>query len=692
MINVSQAIKNSCKADKNTHREYIIIDNQTIDIKGKLSATAYKDTSFIGTFNMKVLQFEAENTTQFRNKEFEYYKEIDGNSFKIGTFITTEVVDNDSTGMIKVTANDYGLKFAVPYTTELNYSSNQITLFQVLQECCTKAGVTLKNQTITNGSFIVDSNQFVNGELIGDVISSIAGISCNFATITDDDKLELLFFNNTDEVLEDYSDLDDKRDTQPITSVAIGFSQIDGEDVIRQDQSLIEEYGEHWLRIYDNPFAYSTDKFPLLIDAIFNKVKGFGYSSFKSKYTYRPYLTLGDKIKFKNKNGDLIDSIILRYEFNYDDCTFEAPSVTNSTIEYQKTPTTEELLKRAEIRIDQEISEVDIRGKTINLTSDTINIVSTNFSVDKDGNITANSGDIGGFHIGQDSLWNSVEEYATWQSASGKTYKYNMNDVLGAGTYSIRYGPSGDAPQEFLEQYGFSTTAELIDKWDATLDGQVRINDVMKIATFVENSYASNISLNAGQSGSPANIVLGGVHSTEAVKITSLGEITLKDDYNGGSVGTKTTTLSPTGITSDGVIHSNKKIYQARIGPNYSLTWSNAWTVQKLDLDIELFNTLGITASGGDITIPSGVSQIRLYSRVAMANNQLQGDKGLRVYVNGVWSIGLDYTNSDDYYNTMQGETYLNVNEGDVISIYLMSGTAGTMQILEESAIMIEAI
>lgn len=192
-------------------------------------------------------------------------------------------------------------------------------------------------------------------------------------------------------------------------------------------------------------------------------------------------------------------------------------------------------------------NKISLAGKNINLTADNTTISSTNFSVDSNGNLTSKSGDIGGFHIGQDSLWNSVEEYATWQSASGKTYKYNMDDAYGAGTYSVTYGPSGDAPQEFLEKYGFSTTAELIDKWDATLDGQVRINDVMKIASFVLRSYASNISLNAGQSGSPANITLGGVKSTESVKITSLGEIILKDDYAEGLMRTKSVTLNPTG-------------------------------------------------------------------------------------------------------------------------------------------------
>ena len=366
MINVSQAIKNFCKADKNTHTEYIVINNQTIYIKGKLSATAYKDTTFFGTFNMKVLEFETPNDTQFRNREFEYYKVIDGNAFKLGTFITTEVVDNDSKDTIKVTANDYALKFAVPYTTSLDYESGEVTLFDVLEECCTNAGVTLDNQTLDNGNFIVDSNQFVNGEMIGDVICAIAGISGNFATITEQDKLKLLFTTDTDEVLEDYTDLDDKRDTHPLTSVSIGTSQVEGQNAILRDETLIEQYGEHWLTINDNPFAYTLEKRQQLVTAIFNKVKGFGYSSFKSEYTYRPYLTLGDKIKFKNKAGELIDSVILRYTQNFDNCTFEAPSITSSEIDYEKAPSAEERALRAEVIANQNTATITAIVETQN--------------------------------------------------------------------------------------------------------------------------------------------------------------------------------------------------------------------------------------------------------------------------------------------------------------------------------------
>ena len=441
MINVSQTIKNSCKADKNTHTEYVVINNQIVYIKGKLSATAYKDTTFFGTFNMKVLQFETTNTIQFRNRQFEYYKVIDGNAFKIGTFITTEVVDNDSKETVRVTANDFALKFAVPYTTSLNYNSGEITLLDVLEECCTNAGVTLENETLDNGDFIVDSNQFLNGEMIGDVICAIAGISGNFATITEQDKLRLLFATNTDEILEDYTNLDDKRDTHPITSVSIGMSQIEGVEAILRDETLIEEYGEHWLTINDNPFAYTLQKRQQLITAIFNKVKGFGYSSFKSEYTYRPYLTLGDKIKFKNKAGQLVDSIILRYEFDNEKCTFEAPSITSASVNYELSPSAEETAKRAEIIANQ---------ATASITS-----------------VTSSIQDIKGIVLGNYAL----TEDETFQA--NKTYYYLTND----GNYEeyTNYNVGDTIPANTIYELTGSIV-ERVDENNADLQDQINNN------------------------------------------------------------------------------------------------------------------------------------------------------------------------------------------------------------------------
>ena len=221
--NVSSTFKANCKKDSVKYREYIVIDNKEVDIKGDLSDTAYKDNTFFGKFNLKMLKFETENDIDYKKKEFVYYKEVNGEALKIGTFIVTEVKDSDTFESVNVTAYDYGLKFANPYTTSLDYSNT--TLFQVIQEICTNCGVELENTSLPNGSFIVDSNQFVNGEQFGDVVAQASGINGMFATINSNDKLEFIFTNETNEIIEDYVELDDKRDTWPITSVLVATSE-----------------------------------------------------------------------------------------------------------------------------------------------------------------------------------------------------------------------------------------------------------------------------------------------------------------------------------------------------------------------------------------------------------------------------------------------------------------------------------
>lgn len=373
MIAVSNNCKNACNSDTLKYKEYIVINNQTIEIRGKLSATAFNDKNFIGTFNLKSLTFETENDIDFKEKEFEYYKQVNNESFKIGTFITTEVEDSDTNETVKVVAMDYGLKFATPYATALDYDSGNITMQNVFDEIITNVGIQLSNksQTLPNKDFIVDSNQFVNSEVYGDVISAIAGINGMFAIITDDDKLKLFTTEQTNEIIEDYTELDDKRDTRPITIVQLGMSQVQGVEVEARWEEGIEEYGEHYLILNDNPFAYTMEKRQQLVENILNQVKGLGYSSFESKYSFKPYLQRGDKIKFKNKEGNLIDSIILKIDTDYDDITLSAPSIADATVDYVVSDT-EEIARRAEVIANQATGEVSIISNQVTNIGQTV--------------------------------------------------------------------------------------------------------------------------------------------------------------------------------------------------------------------------------------------------------------------------------------------------------------------------------
>ena len=370
---------NECKKDKVTYKEYIIINNTTVEVNAQTYFTAYKDTTFFGTFNLNYIKFTTENNISYRNKDFDYYKSVNGVSQKIGHYYVTEIKDNDTEEEVEVTAFDDGIKFNNKYETELNYNSGTITLYQVLQECCTKCGITLKNQSITNENFIVDSNQFEDNATYGDVICAVAQMAGCFAFINHDSKLELRFTNTTNEVIEDYVELEDKRDTQPITSVLIGLSaDIDGEYVIREDSSLVEQYGRNWLKIYGNPFSYTVAKREQLIDAIFNQVKGFGYSAFTSKDCFAPYFELGDLVQVTNKDGENISSIVLRIETNYDEITVSAPSITSAEVDYINSGSDNQLLRNTRIQVDKSKQEItslinqigDRSQKTTTITQD----------------------------------------------------------------------------------------------------------------------------------------------------------------------------------------------------------------------------------------------------------------------------------------------------------------------------------
>ena len=486
MINVSNTIKTDCESNKITYREYIIITGtQTqIDIQGEMYQTAYKDTHFVGTFNLGYVKFKTENNVTYINKEFDYYKEVNGNAILIGHYIVTEVTDNDTEEEVSVTAFDNGLKFAIPYVSGLDYASNEVTLFDVLEECCQNCGVELVNESITNGDFIVENNQFLNDETYGDVICAVTQTSGDFATITNEGKLQLLLYTDTNEIIEDYVELEDKRDTHPITCLRIGTSQVEGQGAEIKDDELIEEYGENWLVINDNPFTYTLEKREQIKTAIFNKVKGFGYSAFTSKYSFKPYLTLGDKIQFRNKSGELVNSIILRIETKFDDITLSAPSIINATIEYQNPNTAYDIAKRAEVIADQNTAQVEIITNKTSQLEDTMN---NNFYskstidqiiVNTETGVTNTFSEAGGNNILRNTgLWfqnspTSNDKYEFWSGDAKKI----INDKAVNSTSIILQ--NGEFSQEQNVPNGYYSVSFYYRKLNVFATASVKINDV----------------------------------------------------------------------------------------------------------------------------------------------------------------------------------------------------------------------
>ena len=358
--NVSNSFINACNSISITLTEYVVLNGVSIPIKAILRDDCYENGNFIGSFIFKTITFEVDNQYDFKNKEFVYHKVVNGEDVVLGTFITTEVEDSDTNQIMKVIGMDYGLKTQVEYSSALDYSSGEITLMDVWNECCSMSGLTSGINSFTNSDFIVDSDQFTGtGATIRDVFKAIALSSSDFVKVMNDDKIYLVFNEITNDIIEDYTELEDKRDTHPITGVRLGMSNIQGENVDLKDDELVEEYGENWLVINDNPFAYSLAKRQELITDILDKVKGFGYSSFMTKTSFKPYLTCGDVVRFRNRNGDLVNTIILRYEQDYDEITLSAPSEISASVNWIKPSSAIDIVKRTEIIVDRDKVRID---------------------------------------------------------------------------------------------------------------------------------------------------------------------------------------------------------------------------------------------------------------------------------------------------------------------------------------------
>ena len=366
MINVTDTIKEAY-SKSTTQYDKIVLDDEEYAINNvELDDDCYEEGNIFGTAIAKALSFEIDSSVDLEGKEFKYYTGIKTTIgiewIDLGTFITQDVALNDTTKINIVNAMDYMLKTNIEYTTDLQYSNNNVTLGQVAQEACNKAGITLATTDFPNVDFIVDSNQFSQGTLIRQVISAIAQISGTVAKVRNDDKLYFITPKTTGMVrkvfnLSDYSEAEIKRATHPINLVSLGMSDVEGENVVMKDEQSILFDGENSLIINDNPFAYTEAKRQQLITAIFNAVKGFEYKAFELIGQGLPYLESLDNVQIVDFEGNTYNSFLFRFYHkspNGLETEMSAPSVTDATVAYQNIATAEQIAKRTEIIINKQ--------------------------------------------------------------------------------------------------------------------------------------------------------------------------------------------------------------------------------------------------------------------------------------------------------------------------------------------------
>ncbi len=196
MIDVGSAIRNAYYKST-TQYDKIVVNNNEYRIKNVVYFDdCYEDGNIFGTAIARTLDFEIANVIDLEEKELEYFTGIKINGevhyISLGNFIVTDVQPGDTTNINKVSCMDYMLKFNIPFETDLDLSTKQYTILDLIQEGCTKCGVELATEDFPNADFIVDSNQFEDGATWRQVVKATAGGSGTFGKVKRDNKLHFI--------------------------------------------------------------------------------------------------------------------------------------------------------------------------------------------------------------------------------------------------------------------------------------------------------------------------------------------------------------------------------------------------------------------------------------------------------------------------------------------------------------------
>ena len=466
-------------------------------------------------------------TAQFGVKVSGVYEYID-----LGTFVVYKSEKCEDKENYKITCYDKMLYAMKDYETPTGVTY-PITIRDYISTICTHLGLTFKNasdtfanynKTIQNELYLdVDGNSL--GYTFRDVLDELAEVTAS--TICVDDELEIRYINDlgtrtqvsgsyiyiTDAMHEGFLydgvnnisvngnlpailEFDYLKDTNAETideeflkDINVNFGEkygavntialtrAEADTTAQSIPSDLADENKIAIEIKNNQIMNFDDRDDYIPD-ILNKLYGLEYYLNDFTSTGITYLDLCDK--YYVKIGDNIYPCIM---FN-DDINITQGLEENvytekpeeAEVEYKYTTETDKAVREAGIIIDKKISQVDIKGKTINLTADDISIASNNFNVDANGNltcsnaeisgeITASSGAIGGYEISKSENTNYISAQAY------PKYNFDIYDYLKV--------------KDYLDGTGTLTPVEEI-MYDIDGDGQVTEIDMQFIYRMVE--------------------------------------------------------------------------------------------------------------------------------------------------------------------------------------------------------------
>ncbi len=392
----SKEIKNAFRTGIVKFSLLVLEDNFTINYDNYLKKVTVSELRFVpdnGIFGQAVAKkvdielYNEENTIDLQDKTVRVFASTnyEGQTYTInyGDFIIQHPENENVNDNTTLTGLDYMIRANVPYNDTIEYPC---TLRELAENICFQCGFNLSNEQFRNENFVVEDNQFVNGESCRQVLQGIALSAFSWVRLDEDNTLHF-DFNINQEVSEEidnngYYNLDfNSKMYGPINRIIIRDSQIEGENITVSDETSIEENGINELVIYDNPFAYTQEKREQLIEAG-KELYGFQYLPINStKLIGYIYLNCEDKIKFKDMQGRSFETYLFNHIIDYDGTVsdnIEVPGLTKTQTQYTYTPEVIQAIKNTQIivnkanqTITQIIEKQDEQGQQmVNIVTD----------------------------------------------------------------------------------------------------------------------------------------------------------------------------------------------------------------------------------------------------------------------------------------------------------------------------------
>lgn len=369
-----------------------------------------------------------------------------------GDFIINEVTRDANTGNFNIKAYDkmlYSMKMYEPL--DITYP---ITVRNYIKKLCNKLGYAFENENdeFPNYDKLINKDYFKDlSYTYRDILDQLAQVTASIICINQNEKLELRYLNNTNETIDGDSlkdvNVEFGKTFGPINSIVLSRGE-ETDDMYKRDETSVKSNGLCELKIKDNLFM-SDENRGEYIQAIYDELNGLKYAIVDYDSIGIGYLELGDmynielsKAIYPDENlypsddlypsGETLTTIMLNDTFKTTTGISEIIYVDepiSSETDYTQATTYEKNERQADLLIERKLAkitikaeQIDLEGAELNLTANDMTIKSTNFNVDKDGNVIAKSGTIGG---------NTID-------GSG-IYTGSGNNTAGIGKYGDRY-------------------------------------------------------------------------------------------------------------------------------------------------------------------------------------------------------------------------------------------------------------